>query len=128
VHARSIEALRRLNALGYGCEGSGRALNLVYNPLGPSLPPAQSTCSPAPGGWLARGARGGCSCVAAPATPSLVLVLALALALAAATASARMTTSLPASATTLSSSAPVQSPRKLSGSPNGWLPPTTFIT
>jgi radical SAM/Cys-rich protein len=41
VHARSIEALRRLNALGYGREGSGRVLNLVYNPLGPSLPPAQ---------------------------------------------------------------------------------------
>ena len=41
VHARSIEALRRLNALGYGREDSGRVLNLVYNPLGPSLPPAQ---------------------------------------------------------------------------------------
>jgi radical SAM/Cys-rich protein len=41
VHARSIEALRRLNALGYGRRNSGRVLNLVYNPLGPSLPPAQ---------------------------------------------------------------------------------------
>ncbi|MFN9121711.1 MAG: arsenosugar biosynthesis radical SAM (seleno)protein ArsS [bacterium] len=41
VHARSIEALRRLNALGYGRRDSGRVLNLVYNPLGPSLPPAQ---------------------------------------------------------------------------------------
>ena len=41
VYGRSIEALRRLNALGYGREGSGRVLNLVYNPLGPSLPPAQ---------------------------------------------------------------------------------------
>ena len=41
VHARSIEALRRLNALGYGRDGAGRVLNLVYNPLGPSLPPEQ---------------------------------------------------------------------------------------
>jgi radical SAM/Cys-rich protein len=41
VYASSIEALRRLNALGYGSDGSGLLLNLVYNPLGPSLPPAQ---------------------------------------------------------------------------------------
>jgi radical SAM/Cys-rich protein len=41
VFEPSIEALRRLNALGYG-DGSGRRLlNLVYNPQGPSLPPAQ---------------------------------------------------------------------------------------
>ena len=33
---------RRLNALGYGREGSGLTLNLVYNPLGPSLPPPQA--------------------------------------------------------------------------------------
>lgn len=39
----SIEGLRRLNALGYGCEGSGLRLNLVYNPLGPYLPPPQDT-------------------------------------------------------------------------------------
>ena len=37
----SIEGLRKLNALGYGLPGSGRILNLVYNPLGPSLPPDQ---------------------------------------------------------------------------------------
>ena len=37
----SIEGLRKLNALGYGLPGSGRILNLVYNPLGPSLPPNQ---------------------------------------------------------------------------------------
>ncbi len=37
----SIRALRRLNALGYGCENSGLVMNLVYNPLGPSLPPPQ---------------------------------------------------------------------------------------
>jgi len=39
--AQSVEALRRLNALGYGREGSPLTLNLVYNPLGPALPPAQ---------------------------------------------------------------------------------------
>jgi radical SAM/Cys-rich protein len=37
----SIRGLKRLNALGYGCEGTGLVLNLVYNPQGPSLPPAQ---------------------------------------------------------------------------------------
>ncbi len=41
VYAKSIRALRRLNALGYGREGTGRALNLVYNPTGPYLPPPQ---------------------------------------------------------------------------------------
>src|SRR5216684_6936369 len=37
----SIRGLQRLNALGYGHEASGLVLNLVYNPQGPSLPPAQ---------------------------------------------------------------------------------------
>jgi radical SAM/Cys-rich protein len=37
----SIEALQRLNALGYGKPGSPLRLDLAYNPLGPSLPPAQ---------------------------------------------------------------------------------------
>ena len=37
----SIAALQRLNALGYGKPGSALQLDLVYNPLGPSLPPAQ---------------------------------------------------------------------------------------
>lgn len=41
VFHKSIEALRRLNALGYGRKDSALALNLVYNPLGPSLPPDQ---------------------------------------------------------------------------------------
>lgn len=41
VFERSIMALRQLNQLGYGIEGSGLALNLVYNPLGPKLPPNQ---------------------------------------------------------------------------------------
>jgi radical SAM/Cys-rich protein len=42
VFERSIAALQRLNALGYAVPGSGLGLDLVYNPLGPSLPPAQS--------------------------------------------------------------------------------------
>jgi len=42
VFERSIAALQRLNALGYAASGSGLALDLVYNPLGPSLPPDQS--------------------------------------------------------------------------------------
>ena len=42
VYDGSIRALQRLNALGYGREGSGLTLNLVYNPLGPSLPPPQA--------------------------------------------------------------------------------------
>ncbi len=37
----SITALKKLNALGYGKPGSGLELNLVYNPVGPSLPPEQ---------------------------------------------------------------------------------------
>lgn len=41
VFRRSVEALRRLNALGYGRPGTGLALSLVYNPQGPALPPAQ---------------------------------------------------------------------------------------
>ena len=42
VFGKSIEAMRRLNAQGYGMEGSGLMLNLVYNPVGPYLPPAQA--------------------------------------------------------------------------------------
>jgi radical SAM/Cys-rich protein len=38
VYAASIEALRQLNVLGYGGE---LVLNLVYNPVGPVLPPPQ---------------------------------------------------------------------------------------
>jgi radical SAM/Cys-rich protein len=38
----SIRALRRLNRHGYGRDGSGLVLNLVYNPQGPSLPPPQA--------------------------------------------------------------------------------------
>jgi radical SAM/Cys-rich protein len=42
VYARSIAGLKRLNALGFGQPGSGLALDLVYNPGGPSLPPGQA--------------------------------------------------------------------------------------
>jgi radical SAM/Cys-rich protein len=37
----SIAALKRLNAVGYGLDGTGLTLNLVYNPLGSTLPPSQ---------------------------------------------------------------------------------------
>lgn len=40
VFEKSITALRRLNGLGYGQPG-GLVLTLVYNPIGPSLPPPQ---------------------------------------------------------------------------------------
>lgn len=41
VHARVLEAMRRLNALGYANPG-GPTLDLVFNhPLGPYLPPCQ---------------------------------------------------------------------------------------
>lgn len=43
VFARSIEAMRRLNERGFGVEGSGLVLNLVYNPAGAFLPAAQSS-------------------------------------------------------------------------------------
>ncbi len=41
VYAASMAAIRRLNALGYGRDGTGLTLDLVYNPQGPTLPPAQ---------------------------------------------------------------------------------------
>lgn len=43
VFAGSIEGMRRLNDRGYGIEGSGLMLNLVYNPAGAFLPAAQSS-------------------------------------------------------------------------------------
>jgi len=42
VYDGSVRGLKRLNALGYGHEGSGLTLNLVYNPVGASLPPPQA--------------------------------------------------------------------------------------
>jgi len=41
VFEASIRSLQRLNSLGYGRRGTLR-LNLVYNPQGPVLPPAQA--------------------------------------------------------------------------------------
>jgi radical SAM/Cys-rich protein len=41
VFDASVRGLQRLNALGYGREGTDLVLNLVYNPQGPVLPPAQ---------------------------------------------------------------------------------------
>ena len=41
VFEDSIKALQMLNAVGYGVEGTGLTLNLVYNPAGAFLPPAQ---------------------------------------------------------------------------------------
>lgn len=42
VFARSLEALRLLNEAGYGQEGSGLVLALVYNPGGAFLPASQA--------------------------------------------------------------------------------------
>ncbi|HET7731982.1 MAG TPA: arsenosugar biosynthesis radical SAM (seleno)protein ArsS, partial [Usitatibacter sp.] len=41
VYEASIAAIRRLNALGYAREGGALTLDLVYNPQGATLPPAQ---------------------------------------------------------------------------------------
>jgi radical SAM/Cys-rich protein len=43
VFEKSVEALRRLNRVGYGVEGGGLVLNLVYNPVGAFLPPPQGS-------------------------------------------------------------------------------------
>lgn len=43
VFLDSIEALQMLNGEGYGLHGSGLVLNLVYNPAGAFLPPAQAS-------------------------------------------------------------------------------------
>ncbi|HEX2187943.1 MAG TPA: arsenosugar biosynthesis radical SAM (seleno)protein ArsS [Longimicrobiaceae bacterium] len=42
VFEQSIEALRRLNAVGYGREGTGLVLDLVTNPVGTFLPGSQA--------------------------------------------------------------------------------------
>jgi len=41
VFEASLRALKKLNGLGYARPGRGLILNLVYNPQGPTLPPAQ---------------------------------------------------------------------------------------
>ena len=42
AYSKSIEALLKLNELGYGKPDSGLTLTLVYNPVGPHLPPEQT--------------------------------------------------------------------------------------
>lgn len=42
VFDQSIRALQLLNSLGYGYEKSALQLDLVYNPIGPTLPPDQA--------------------------------------------------------------------------------------
>lgn len=42
VFQKSIEAIRILNDLGYGDPNTNLQLNLVYNPVGTSLPPSQT--------------------------------------------------------------------------------------
>lgn len=41
VYRDSIEVIQKLNAAGYGIDDD-KPLNLIYNPLGPSLPPDQA--------------------------------------------------------------------------------------
>ncbi len=41
VFEASLDGLKALNGLGYGHADTGLVLNLVYNPLGPRLPPEQ---------------------------------------------------------------------------------------
>jgi radical SAM/Cys-rich protein len=43
VFEKSLEALRLLNTLGYGQEGTGLCLNLVHNPVGAFLPARQES-------------------------------------------------------------------------------------
>jgi len=43
VYQKSIDALKILNDLGYGQEGSELTITLVYNPTGPYLPPSQES-------------------------------------------------------------------------------------
>ncbi len=42
VFQKSLESIGRLNRMGYGVEGSGLILNLVYNPVGAFLPAPQA--------------------------------------------------------------------------------------
>ncbi len=41
VFLKSIEALRSLNQVGYGKKDSNLIIDLVYNPIGPNLPPSE---------------------------------------------------------------------------------------
>ena len=42
VYSRIMEAIRQLNAMGYGVDGTGLILDLVHNPSGAYLPGSQS--------------------------------------------------------------------------------------
>jgi radical SAM/Cys-rich protein len=42
AYSKSIAALLKLNELGYGQDGTNKILTLVYNPVGPNLPPEQA--------------------------------------------------------------------------------------
>ena len=42
VFNKSMEGMKRLNDVGYGKEGTGLVLNLVYNPVGAFLPASQA--------------------------------------------------------------------------------------
>jgi len=54
AYAGSLAGLKRLNKVGYGQPGSGLVLDLVYNPLGPSLPPNQESLREAYADHLGR--------------------------------------------------------------------------
>jgi radical SAM/Cys-rich protein len=41
VFQKSVEGIRKLNQLGFGIDGTGLSLDLVYNPQGAALPPPQ---------------------------------------------------------------------------------------
>jgi radical SAM/Cys-rich protein len=43
VYQKSIEVLKILNGLGYSQNGSNLTITLVYNPIGPYLPPPQES-------------------------------------------------------------------------------------
>jgi radical SAM/Cys-rich protein len=43
VYKKSLQAMKQLNGLGYGKNGSKLTLTLVYNPVGPYLPPPQES-------------------------------------------------------------------------------------
>ena len=47
VFQRSIQALQDLNAVGYGVEGTGLSLDLMYNPGGAFLPPSEAALTEA---------------------------------------------------------------------------------
>ncbi|MFK7819646.1 MAG: arsenosugar biosynthesis radical SAM (seleno)protein ArsS [Planctomycetaceae bacterium] len=53
AYEQSIEAIKRLNAVGYGRE-DGLLLTLVFNPVGPSLPPDQKSLEAAYREYLKR--------------------------------------------------------------------------